>query len=139
MFGLKYVNTKKFQLNTVIFSAVKNRCMLHAQGPVQFYNLPFPNARSKKNEEGIHWFLTPVDFWKADTILFRNDFTYNLNGCGDHPYAGVLSRGGRLPKIRQCTLEGGYLRNFMTGVCGPDLEDTPYSYKCQAQKPYLFI
>ena len=22
---------------------------------------------------------------------------------------------------------GGYFRNFMTGVCGPNFEDTPYS------------
>ena len=34
---------------------------------------------------------------------------------------------------------GGYFRNFMTGVCGPNLEDTPYSYKGQARKPYPFI
>ena len=33
----------------------------------------------------------------------------------------------------------GYFRNFMTGLCGPNLEDTPYSYKGQARKPYLFI
>ena len=34
---------------------------------------------------------------------------------------------------------GGYFRNFMTGLCGPNLEGTPYSYKGQARKPYLFI
>ena len=41
--------------------------------------------------------------------MLRNDSTYNLNGWGDHPYAGVLSRGRRFPKIRQCTIEGGGL------------------------------
>ena len=34
---------------------------------------------------------------------------------------------------------GSYFRNFMTGLCGPNLEDTPYSYKAQAPKPHLFI
>ena len=129
MFGIKYVNSQNFQLKIVILTAVKNRCMLHAQGSVQFYNMLFPNARSKiKKEEGSHRLLTPVDFWKSDTIMLRNDFTYNLNGCGDHPYAGVLSRGRRLPKIRQCTLEGRLLMKFYDGVCGPNLEDTPNSY-----------
>ena len=36
-------------------------------------------------------------------------------------YVENLGRGG-----------GGYFRNFMKGVCGPNLEDTPYSYKGQA-------
>ena len=27
---------------------------------------------------------------------------------------------------------GGYFKNFMTGMCGPNLEDTPYSCKAQA-------
>ena len=72
----------------------------------QFYNTPFPNARSKKRK-GSHWLLTPVDLWKADTIMLRNDFTYNMNRCGDDRYAGVLSRGHRLPIKRQCTLDGG--------------------------------
>ena len=87
-----------------------------AQGPVQFYNMPYPHALSKKkNRKGSHWLLNPVDFRnlyqvfpvtdfkKAGTIMFRNDFTCNLNECGVHQYAGVLSRGRRLPKIRQCT------------------------------------
>ena len=34
---------------------------------------------------------------------------------------------------------GGLLQKFYDGVCGPNLEDTPYSYKGQARKPYLFI
>ena len=34
---------------------------------------------------------------------------------------------------------GGLPQKFMTGLCGPNLEDTPYSYKGQARKPYLFI
>ena len=34
---------------------------------------------------------------------------------------------------------GGYFRNCMTVVCGPNFEDIPYSYKGQARKPYLFI
>ena len=29
---------------------------------------------------------------------------------------------------------GGYFRNFIRGVFGPSLEDTPYSYKAQARK-----
>ena len=32
---------------------------------------------------------------------------------------------------------GSYFRNFITGVCGPNPEDTPYSYKAQARKPHL--
>ena len=34
---------------------------------------------------------------------------------------------------------GGLLQKFYDGVCGPNLEDTPYSYKGQARKPYLFV
>ena len=34
---------------------------------------------------------------------------------------------------------GGYFRTFMTGVCGPNLEDTPCSCKAQARTPYLLI
>ena len=34
---------------------------------------------------------------------------------------------------------GGFFRNFMMGVCGSNNEDTPYSYKGQARKTYLFI
>ena len=34
---------------------------------------------------------------------------------------------------------GGYFRNFMTEVCGPNLKDTPYSFKTQARQPYQFI
>ena len=45
-----------------------------------------------------------TDFKKAGTILFRNYFTCYLNRCGAHPWAGVLARGRRLAKTRQCTL-----------------------------------
>ena len=27
---------------------------------------------------------------------------------------------------------GGYFKNILTGVCGPNLEDIPHSYKGQA-------
>ena len=98
--------------------------MLHAKRPVQFYNMPFPNARSK-NEEESHWFLTPVDFWKVDTIMLRNDFTYNLNGCGYHPYAGMLSRRRRLPEIRLITLDGGATLEILLRGCAGRPFKTP--------------
>ena len=49
----------------------------------------------------------------------------------EHEKEHVFFLGGKLG--------GGYFRNFMTGLCGPNLEDTPYSYKGQARKPYPFI
>ena len=57
------------------------------------------------------------------------------------PFCGIMCFGRLMRLMRSAIISGGggYFINFVTGVCGPNLQGTPYSYKDQTRNPYLFI